>query len=202
MWNNSELKIFKKLNTPFKIQHYINELKYNPHSSAASPRVVLERGSAHCFEGALLAAALLEFHGHRPMLVDLIAFNDDDHVITPYKMNGYWGAISKTNTTTAGMRLPFYKTIRELVMSYFDFYFNTKGEYSLLKYSKPISLNRLNHFEWRTSQKDLITMGYKLNDFPHINILSKKELQKIPKAPNKVVKATFYKSNPKGLYQP
>jgi hypothetical protein len=201
-WTHSEIKLLKKLNSPYKIQDYIFHLKYNPDSSTASPRVVMERKSAHCFEGALLAAAALEFHGERPLILDLVAHNDDDHVITLYKYKNKWGALSKTNTTTAGMRLPVYKSVRELVMSYFDFYFNTKGDYSLHKYSTPINLNRLNHYHWRTTNKDLITMGYELNKFTHIEILSKKELAQFPRAYKKTVDGTFFKSMKSGLYQP
>src|SRR5690606_22648808 len=130
-FTKDELKIIKKLNTPSKIQDFLNSLEINIEEdgdTSYSPRTVLKKRKAHCVEGAVLAAAILRFHGQKPLILDLETSNDDfDHVIALFNKNGYWGAISKTNHAVLRYREPVYKTIRELVMSYFHEYFLNKN---------------------------------------------------------------------------
>src|SRR3989338_7334538 len=122
-FTKEEIAIFKSLNTPKKIQDFLNSIPadFEPHGDTVlSPRMVLKENRAHCMEGAMFAAAALRFHGYPPFVVDLTAVkDDDDHVITVFKHNNHWGAISKTNHAVLRYREPVYKTIRELVMSYF-----------------------------------------------------------------------------------
>ncbi|WPU67044.1 hypothetical protein [Peredibacter starrii] len=201
MWTPAEKKFLKSLNTPHKIQRYLDDLIYNPDNSACSPRYVMMTGDGHCFEGGLLAAAALELQGHRPLMVDLVAHNDDHHVLAVYKTKTGWGSISKSNTTLLRGREPFHKSIRELVMSYFPFYFNTKGHLSLEAYSAPINLNRFNHWNWRTSDEDLEEMGMSFNDLPHFTIASKRTLTKLPKVKDQLLEACFLGADQNGLYQ-
>ena len=93
-WNPAELRILRKFKTPVDIQSYLNRLPYNDKATAMSPRRVLRERTAHCFEGALFAAAALRFLGYPPLIVDLAAHNDDDHVIAVFKENRLWGAIA------------------------------------------------------------------------------------------------------------
>ena len=115
-----ELAIFKKLNTPRKIQDFLERMPINFDKGAdtlMSPRRLLRVGKAHCIEGALFAAAALWFHGHKPLLLDLQATDDDyDHVVALFRHNGYWGAISKTNHAVLRYREPVYRGIRELAL--------------------------------------------------------------------------------------
>lgn len=202
MWTAGERKFLRSLNTPHKIQSYVDELVYNPCEASLSPRYVMLSGDGHCFEGGLLAAAALELQGHQPMMIDLVAHNDDHHVITVYKTQTGWGSISKSNTTLLRGRGPHYKTVRELVMSYFDFYFNVKGEPSLYAYSNPINLNRFNKWNWRTSDQDLAPMGVSFNDLPHYELVSLSHLKKLPKVKKHLVDACFLGADPDGLFRP
>ncbi len=68
----------------------------------------------------------LRFIGYKPLIVDMKAFNDDDHVIAVFIENGHWGSVAKSNFTSLRYREPVYRSLRELIMSYFDFYFNTQ----------------------------------------------------------------------------
>jgi hypothetical protein len=147
----SELKILRKLNTPIKIQDFLDTLPINFEKrgdTQMSPRKVLREKKAHCIEGALLAAAALWIAGEEPLLMDLKAMpHDDDHVVALYKINGLWGAISKTNHATVRFRDPIYRTVRELALSYFHEYFLDKdskkakaGQKVLYSYSKPFNL--------------------------------------------------------------
>ena len=135
LWSKDEIAILKKLDTPYKIQNFLDNCDYNATSETRSPRYILKNKRAHCMEGAIFAAACLEHVGFDPLLVDLQAVNDDDHVIAVFRIKNCWGAVAKSNFTTLRYREPVYKTLRELAMSYFDFYFNTIGEKSLRGYS-------------------------------------------------------------------
>ena len=179
-WSKKELKILDDLDSPEKVQVYLDRLAYNPKNEVSSPRIVMRTKKAHCLEGCLLAAAALEHHGHRPLLINLLAHNDDHHVLAVYKTKTGWGSVSKSNTALLAGRLPYYKNIRELVMSYFDFYFNTKREYSLLAYSQLISLKRYQKWQWQTTEEDLWDLGVLFTEVPHHKILNLRELKKIP----------------------
>lgn len=167
--NSTELKIFKKLCTPIKIQDYLDTIPINFGETHYSPRIMLHEMVAHCFEGALLAAAVLWYHGHEPLLLDLKAHpHDDDHVVALYRINGYWGAISKTNHATVRFRDPVYKTIRELALSYFHEYFlNKNGKKVLWSYSKPFNLKKFGT-DWVTSEVDLEYLADKLDASSHL----------------------------------
>ncbi len=169
-----EKKLFKKLNTPAKIQDYLNSISYNFEATGEtcrSPREVLRAQAAHCLEGAYLAAAILWYHGEKPLLLDLRSTKRDlDHVVALFKRNGYWGAISKTNHAVLRYREPIYKTIRELALSYFHEYFLDDGTKTLREYSLPFSLTTYGT-RWITTDENLWEIGAELDDSRHISIL-------------------------------
>ncbi len=140
-----------------------------------SVRRALREKKAHCIEGALLAAAALRLQGKKPLLMDLRAKRpDDDHVIALYTMNGYWGAISKTNHAGLRYRDPIYKTLRELAMSYFhEWHFGKEGKKTLLSFSDPLDLSKLGD-AWVTAEEDLWWLDKKLNALPHHPLVPKK----------------------------
>lgn len=200
-WTPSERKFLRSLKTPDHIQEYINQLVYNPTDHASSPRWVMITNEGHCFEGGLIAAAALEMNGHKPLMVDLIAENDDHHVITVYKTHTGWGSLSKSNTTLLAGRRPYYRNVRELVMSYFDFYFNLKGCLSLYGYSDPINLNKYNSWDWRTTDNDLMEMGVSFNDHVHYEIVPPHKIKKLKRVHPRIVDACFLGADPDGLYK-
>lgn len=170
-----EIKLFKRLNTPAKIQDFLNTLRPNKEEkgeTCSSPRVTLARGTAHCLEGAYLASAIMWFHGYNPLLLDLKSSKDDyDHVVTLFKKGDRWGAMSKTNHAVLRYREPVYKSVRELAMSYFHEYFtNNNGQKTLLSFSKPFSMKKFGT-AWVTEVDDLWEIGAKLDDSPHIDVV-------------------------------
>jgi hypothetical protein len=174
----AEMAVFKKLTTPIKIQDFLDTLQINFEEKGEtymSPRRVLKHKKAHCLEGALFAAAALWIHGYTPLLLDLKALpDDDDHVVALYKINGLWGAISKTNHTSLRFRDPIYKTIRELALTYFHEYFlNKNGKKVLYSYSRPFNLKRFGS-EWVASNDELSDLVYKLDTSSHIQIFPHK----------------------------
>lgn len=172
-----EIKILKKLNSPIKIQNFLDTMPINWEKRGEtnmSARRVLRAGKMHCFEGALLAAAALWIHGEEPLLMDLKAKDDYDHVVTLYKRNGYWGAISKTNHATLRWRDPVYKTLRELALSYFHEYFlDDTGKKCLQSFSRPFNLKRLGA-SWITAEEDLHYIVKMLDRSPHTKIVPQK----------------------------
>ncbi len=148
-----ELAVLVKLNTPQKIQTFVSAIPQNfePNGdSCMSVREVLRTNRALCMEGALLAALALWVHGDRPLILDLSAVDDDDHVVAVFKRNGCWGAISKGNHPYVRYRDPVYRTLRELVMSYFHEYYNKKGEKTLRTYSRLVDLSAQKPLAWIT----------------------------------------------------
>lgn len=186
MYNTQEEKILRKLNSPAKIQDFLNSLKINfeeKGETCMSPRRVLKYRKAHCMEGAMLAGAALQFHGLKPLVIDLKAKRpDDDHVVTVFRANGAWGGITKTNHAVLRYREPVYKTIRELAVSFFHEYFNHKGIKTLREYTLPIDLSRFNKQAWQTAEEELFYIPEFIDNAKHLAILSSKQARGLRKA--------------------
>jgi hypothetical protein len=201
-WNKEELRFLRNMDEPIKIQSFLNSIDYNPDPVCKSPRWVIRKQSAHCFEGALFAAACLQQIGYIPLLVDLKAFNDDDHVIAVYKRENCWGAIAKSNFNTLRFREPVYRSLRELAMSYYDFYFNILGNLSLRSYSSPLNLAQYNSRRWTTSDDDLEYIGDKLEKLHHFPVIPDSIISKLNKVDSKLLNASLIGSNEAGLFVP
>jgi hypothetical protein len=150
-----------------------------------SPRRVIASGKAHCMEGAMFAAAVLEFHGQKPLVLDLrstIRPHDDDHIVAVFRQFGCYGAISKTNHAVLRYREPVYKTLRELVLSYFHEYFLKSGKKTLREYSNPVDLGRFDKIPWRISERNLFEIPKYLNDIRHFSLLSEGQVKNLRKA--------------------
>jgi hypothetical protein len=172
----AELSVLRSLRTPARIQWFLDEeIGYNKEPEGAtcrSVRRVLRDRTAHCVEGALLAAAALSVQGHPPLLVDLEAVRDDDHVLAVYRNNGAWGAVAKSNYAGLRFREPVYRSVRELVLSYFEHYYNLKGEKTLRAYSRPVRVDRMNGAGWLTSEDDVWEVPERLCTIPHYRVLT------------------------------
>lgn len=199
-FTKNENEILKGLPTPFSIQQFLDECDYNTTKETLSPRYILQRKRAHCMEGAIFAAACLELQGRPPLILDLRAFNDDDHVIAVFKMYNCWGSIAKSNFTTLRYREPVYRNLRELAMSYFDLYFNSNGEKSLRAYSLPYNLNRFNLMKWRTTINDLEDIGHDLDKVKHFHLISKVQADRLERATPLLLKSSLMGSDPAGLF--
>ncbi len=154
----AETGVLRRLSTPEKVQRYLDDLTYNVEpdgDTVRSPRRVIRDRTAHCAEGAFLAAAAFRVNGRLPLLVDLEADNDDDHVLAVYRDRGLWGSVATSKFSGLRFRAPVYRTVRELVMSYFEDYFNWDGDRSLRAYSRPLSLARFDRINWTTAEEDL-----------------------------------------------
>ena len=201
-WTQDEIKFLKTLCDPDKIQGFLDLIEYNPKSECRSPRWVIRKRSAHCFEGALFAAAALQFIGYQPLIIDMKSFNDDDHVIAVFKVNEHWGAVAKSNFTSLRYREPVYRSLRELVMSYFDFYFNLNGDKSLRSYSLPLDLTIYDARKWTTTDEDLEFIGDKLETIRHYPVINDKMIKNLNRASDIMLKAGMLGSKAEGLFKP
>lgn len=167
-----EVRLLRSLRTPHRIQRFLEDMPYHHANSAWSPRRVLAERTAHCLEGAIFAAAALRVNGFPPLLFDFEAVQDTDHVLALYRVRGYWGAIGKSNFAGLRYREPVYCSLRELAMSYFDHYFNLRGERTLRAYSRPVNLARFDRRGWMTSAQPLWYIAEHLAEIPHTRLLS------------------------------
>jgi len=192
-FTRKEITLMQKLDTPAKIQDFLNALKFNfeeKGETLKSPIMILRKRNAHCMEGALLGAYILSLHGFLPLILHLQTTKDDfDHVISPFKQYGLWGALSKTNHAVLRYREPVYKNIHELIMSYFHEYFlNKNGKKTLRRYSRPLNLNIFGR-SWVVADDDLWQIDKALDKIKHYNIIPKIVSKNLRKAEKIEIKA-------------
>ena len=168
----SELRTLRALKTPTGVQKFLDDLPYNLSYTARSPKKVLHDGTASCLEGGIFAAAALRVLGFPPLIFDLEAEQDTDHVLAIFKVRGHWGTVAKSNFTGCRYREPVYRSLRELTMSYFNIYFNLRGERTLRRYSRPVNLARFDHLNWMTTEKPIWFIAEYLCEIPHISLLT------------------------------
>jgi hypothetical protein len=180
-----EFAVLRPLDSPRKIQDFLNAIPINKEierETCTSPLVTLRRNTAHCMEGALLAALALRMHGHKPLILDLKTTADDvDHLVALFKKDGCWGGITKTNHAVLRYREPIYQSVRELAVSFFHEYFKDDGRKTLRKYSVPFDLDRWEG-DWITSEDDLWDLQNAIDDSPHRPLLSRRQIASLRKA--------------------
>jgi hypothetical protein len=170
-FTSSELRTLRALKTPSGIQRFLDQLPYNLSFTARSPQKVLRDRTASCLEGGIFAAAALCVIGFPPLIFDLEAEQDTDHVVAIFKVGRHWGAVAKSNFTGCRYREPVYRNLRELAMSYFNIYFNLRGERTLRRYSRPVNLTRFDPLNWMTTHKPIWFIAEHLCGIPHIPLL-------------------------------
>jgi hypothetical protein len=169
-----EAAFLRRLTPEWRIQKFLDDLDYDVAGAACrSPRRVLRERTVQCLDGALFAAAALRLQGHRPLVVDLEAVRDDDHVVAVFRRHGHWGAIARSNYSGLRFREPVFRTLRELALSYFESYFNLRREKTLRRYSVPVDLSsRFDDRRWMTSEEDLWEIGAHLVHVRHFTLLT------------------------------
>jgi hypothetical protein len=153
--SNENRNLFLSLNSPASIQDYLDSIPYRVENDNMCVASVFRDGRAHCFDGSLFAAAALRQLGYPPRIVQFLPENDDDHIIAIYKKSSRYGAVSKSNYVGLRSREPAYLTVRELVMSYFNDFYNFDGLFSLRGYSIPLNLSQFNQVDWLSSDKEV-----------------------------------------------
>lgn len=185
----SEFRKLRSLKTPHGIQRALDAMPYHLQDTAWSPRRVLRENTSHCYEGALFAAAALRVNGYPPLIIDFEAEHDTDHVLAVYQVDGCWGAIAKSNYTGCRYREPVYRSLRELALSYFEVYFNLRGERSLRTFSRPVHMKRFDHLNWMTTEKPVWFVAEYLCGIRHYPLISKAQAKRLHRLDERSFKA-------------
>ncbi len=163
----------RRLSPPWKIQRFLDDIDYDVKGEGCrSPRRVLRERRVQCMDGALFAAAALRLQGHRPLLLDLEAVFDDDHVVALFRQDGHWGGIARSNYSGLRYREPMFRSVRDLALSYFESYFNLRRQKTLRRYSRPVDLSRFDARGWMTTGQDLWYIAEHLVGVPHLRLLT------------------------------
>ena len=171
----AEFAVLARLDTPQKIQNFVHDLRQNfevDGETCRPVREVLRTRRAHCIEGAMLAACAFWIHGEPPLILDMRAVQDFDHVVALYRRKGRWGAISKTNGIALRSRDPVYRTLRELAMSYFHEYTNRRDHKTLREYSLPYDLRRMDPAIWVSGTKNAWVVAERLDTLHHFKLVN------------------------------
>jgi hypothetical protein len=157
------LKQFQSLNSPFAIQNFLDSMPYIAEERDRSPLNVLLDGHCHCLDGGLFATLALWRIGFKPLLIDIVPDpgEDDDHVLALYQINGYWGAVAKSNYVNLGFREPVYKNLRELVMTYFEHYCSVNQTKTLRGYTRPIDVSHYVGLNWALDERGANKLFYR-----------------------------------------
>jgi hypothetical protein len=193
LFDASERAVLRRLTTPAKIAHFLDhEIAYNKEPdgpTCRSPRRVLRDRTGHCMEGALFAAAALRVLGYPPLLIDLETVRDDDHVLAVYQREKHWGSIAKSNYSGLRHREPVFRTLRELVMSYFEQYFNLDREKTLRAYSRPVNLTRFDAIHWMTAEEDVWMLPEYLCTISHTPLLTSSQIRRLGRVDDRIFAA-------------
>jgi hypothetical protein len=190
------------LTGPVKIQAFLDSLPYSADEIYRSPLSVLRDGKAHCFDGALFAAAALRRLGYPLLIIDILAERDDEHLLAIYKRNGYWGAVAKSNFVGLRFREPIYRSLRELVMSYFEDYYNVDREKTLRGYTVSLNLAAFDPFDWMTSDEHLEAIADRLDKIRKIKLLNDDMVAGLTAMDERSYQAGMLGINAAGLYKP
>jgi len=167
------------------------------------PLRVLRERVAHCFDGALFAATALRCLGNPPQILNMISNNeDDDHILALYKRGGHWGAIAKSNFAGLRFREPVYRTLRELVMSYFEQFYNVERKKTLRSYTVPLHLKAFDKFNWVTSDPPIEKIGSRLDEIRKVHIVKRGMIAGLSLVDERSYRAGLVGTNRAGLYQP
>lgn len=198
-----ERRVVGRLSSADKIQAFLDDLAYSAEAVYRCPLRVLRERTAHCFDGALFAAAMLRRLGHPPMILDMIPNDrDDDHVLALFRVDGHWGAVAKSNFTGLRFREPIHRTLRELVMSYFEHYYNVQREKTLRGYTMPLGLKRFDRFDWMTSDDHLERIARRLDEIRRVAVLTRKMAEGLSPVDERSYRAGLAGANEAGLFRP
>ena len=201
--SQAELRFFQKLTSPQKIQEFLDSIPYSDEMRYRCPRSVLRDRRAHCYDGAVFAAAALHVIGHPPLLVDLLPNeHDDDHILALFRRNKFWGAVAKSNFSGLRYREPVYRNLRELVMSYFESYYNIAGEKTLIGYTAPLNLHRFDHDDWFVNDAAMDAIAEGLDCSRKYKILTPAMARQLSAVDKRSYHAGLLGANRKGLFHP
>lgn len=199
-----ERAIWAELSSPARIQAFLDQVDYRGEETNRSAVRVLRERQAHCLDGGVFAAAALRQLGHRPVIVDLLPEpgTDDDHVLAIYKRHGHFGAVAKSNFAGLRFREPVYRSLRELVMSYFEAYFNLHGQKTLRFYTRPLNLATLDRLNWQVDDSGVDEIERLLPQLRRVTLLTREQVAGLAPVDSRSYQAGMAGTNWDGLYRP
>ena len=197
-----ERKLLTRLDTPMKIQGFLDETPYSTEPIYRCPLTVIRERKAHCFDGACFAAMALLRLGHRALLVDMLPWDDDDHVLAIFKRGARFGAVAKSNFTGLRYREPVYRDLRELLMSYFEPFFNLAKNRTLRGYTRPLDLRRYDAQGWTVRDDTMNAIADGLDASPRVTLFAPDEVRAFTKVDELTVRSNLWNANPDGLRKP
>jgi hypothetical protein len=203
MLSDTERNSLRELTSPVKIQAFLDDIAYSTDDFYRCPVRVLRERTAHCFDGAMFAAAALRRIGHPPLILDLLSNGrDDEHLLALFKTDGHWGAVAKSNFVGLRFREPVYRTLRELAMSYFEQYYNVNREKTLRGYSGPLNLKSFDRFEWMTRDAALELIAQRTDEIHRIDLITPSMAERLSPVDERSYQAGLSGADPKGLFKP
>mgnify|MGYP007030128189 CR=1 FL=1 len=196
-----ERQVVAGLDSPIAIQSFLDAIPYSTDDFYRSPLRVLRDRTAHCFDGALFGAAMLRRLGYPPLILDLLAERDDEHLLALYRVDGHWGAVAKSNFVGLRFREPVYRSLRELVMSYFEDYFNAAGEKTLRGYTVPLDLSAYDRQGWMTDDAILDAIADRTDRIRRYRLLTPAMVARLTPVDARSYQAGLLGANPDGLYR-
>ena len=198
----AEKRLLESLDSPVKIQAFLNTTPYSEDEFYRCPLRVLRERKAHCFDGALFAAMALHRIGHPPLILELIPnARDDDHILALFKRYDHWGAVAQSNFTGLRYREPVYRSLRELVMSYFEDFFNSAGEKTLVGYRGPINLKVFDRLEWMSSDTGLETLSTDMDRYRVLPVITSEMAAGLAPLDERSLRAGLMGANEAGLFK-
>jgi len=200
---NAERRIIERLTTPEKLQSFLDDLTYRGDEIYRCPLRVLRDRGGHCYDGAVLAAAALWRMGHPPRIIELLPNKrDDDHMLAVYRVDGGWGAVGHSNFVGLRFREPVYRSLRELVMSYFEAFYNLEREKTLRGYTLPLDLTAFDSQLWMTQDAAMHRIAGRLDRVPKRRLLTRRMVVRLRPVDERSYRAGLLGSVRSGLYKP
>ena len=198
-----EHQLIASLTSPTRIQTFLDGLTYSTEGIYRCPLRVLRERIGHCFDGALFAAAMLRRLGHPPLILDMLPNDrDDDHLLALFKQDGHWGAVAKSNFVGLRFREPIYRNLRELVLSYFEQYYNVAREKTLRGYTRPLNLQAFDKHHWMTQDDSLKLIAQRLDEIPRVSLLTERMIAGLTRVDERSCQAGLVGADEAGLYKP
>jgi len=199
----SERKLLSRLNTPARIQTFLDTLEYSVEDVYRCPLRVFRERMGHCFDGAVFAAAALSCIGYPPLILDMLPNDrDDDHILALYKSDGYWGALAQSNFSGLRFREPIFRNLRELMLSYFEPFFNIAREKTLRGYTRPMNLNAFNGLHWTIEDKAMDQIALKLNEIQRTLLITNPMIDGLSRVDERSYDAGLLGAKKEGLFRP
>jgi hypothetical protein len=202
--NQQQLDLLSNLHSPEKIQAYLDSIPYSVENINRCPLRVLHDRKAHCYDGAFFAAAALRRIGQPPIVVDMMPEpgRDDDHLLAIFKRDGLFGAVAKSNFVGLRYREPIHRNLRELVLSYFEDYYNVEGEKTLRAYTRPLNLRSFDRMGWEWRDEGVDAVEEQLWQIQRVALFAPEVTAALSPVDPRSLAAGLYGSDPEGLFRP